>query len=68
MDASGLLFVLAAHYILNLEKHDILKICQIYYYDYAAEMPGISECLLPSQLMECSSSKAARHLEILHKS
>lgn len=37
------------------------------YYGYAAEMFGISECLLPTQLMERSSSRAARHLEILQK-
>lgn len=41
-------------------------ICQIYY-DYAAEMFGISECLLRSRLMERSCSRAARHLEILQK-
>lgn len=67
VDTPGLLSVLQAYYILNLQKHNIFKICQIYD-DYAAEMSGISECLLPSQLMGCSSSRAARHLEILHKS
>lgn len=66
VDMPGLLFVLQAHYILNLQKRNIFKICQIYY-DYAAKTSGISECLFPSQLMQCSSSRAARHLEILHK-
>lgn len=56
MDISRLLFVLQAHNTHNLQKPNIFKVCQIYY-DYAAEMPWISECLLPFQLMECSSSQ-----------